>query len=96
VGGPFHFTLALGGLNFDFGGVGIGVLNNYPFPVGDQYQVLYFVNPTDDNPTGIQLSTKRVLDGCRSSCRNNGGSANPQISAGTHTGDNTCGSAPCP
>jgi hypothetical protein len=56
VGGPFHFTLALGGLTFDFGGVSIGVLNNYPFPVGDQYQVLYFVNPTDDNPTGIQLS----------------------------------------
>ena len=58
VGGPFHFTLALGGLNFDFGGVSIGVLNNYPFPVGDQYQVLYFVNPTDDNPTGIQLSVQ--------------------------------------
>ena len=56
VGGPFEFTLALGGLTFDFGGVSIGVLNNYPFPVGDQYQVLYFVNPTDDNPTGIQLS----------------------------------------
>ena len=55
VGGPFDFTLALGGLTFDFGGVNIGVLNNYPFPVGDQYQALYFVNPTDDNPTGIQL-----------------------------------------
>jgi hypothetical protein len=55
AGGPFGFTLALGGLTFDFGGVNIGVLNNYPFPVGDQYQVLYFVNPTDDNPTGIQL-----------------------------------------
>ena len=27
---------------------------------------------------------------------NNGGIANPQISGGTHTGDNTCGSAPCP
>src|ERR1700719_138755 len=56
VGGPFQLTLALGGLTFDFGGVSIGVLNNYPFPVGDQYQVLYFINPTDDNPTGIQLS----------------------------------------
>jgi hypothetical protein len=27
---------------------------------------------------------------------NNGGIANQQISGGTHTGDNTCGSAPCP
>ena len=58
VGGPFEFTLALGGLTFDFGGVSIGVLNNYPFPVGDRYQVLYFTNPTDDNPTGIQLSVQ--------------------------------------
>jgi hypothetical protein len=56
VGGPFAFSLALGGLTFDFSAVSIGVLNNYPFPVVDQYQVLYFVNPTDDNPTGIQLS----------------------------------------
>src|SRR6202040_1295164 len=23
---------------------------------GDRYQVLYFTNPTDNNPTGIQLS----------------------------------------
>jgi hypothetical protein len=27
---------------------------------------------------------------------NNGGIANPQIAGGTHTGDNTCGGAPCP
>jgi hypothetical protein len=26
----------------------------------------------------------------------NGGIANPQISGGTHTSDNTCGGAPCP
>jgi hypothetical protein len=55
AGGPFGFSLALGGLFFNFGAVNIGILNNYPFPVGDQYQALYFVNPTDDNPTGIQL-----------------------------------------
>jgi hypothetical protein len=55
TGSPFHFSLSLGGLFFDFAGVNIGVLNDYPFPIGDQYQALYFENPTDDNPTGIQL-----------------------------------------
>jgi hypothetical protein len=55
AGGPFSFVLALGGLAFNFNAVNIGILNNYPFPVGDQYQALYFENPTDDNPTGIQL-----------------------------------------
>ena len=55
AGGLFAFRLSLGGLSFDFGGVNIGILNNYPFPIGDEYEALYFQNPTDDNPTGIQL-----------------------------------------
>lgn len=50
-----NFTLLLGGLAFKFGGVNIGVLNDYPFPVGDQYQAGHFENPTDDNPTGVQV-----------------------------------------
>ena len=56
AGGPFAFTLALGGLIFDFGAVNIGIENDYPFPDGDQYQVLHFEAPTDDNPTGITLA----------------------------------------
>jgi hypothetical protein len=56
AGGPFALTLTLGGLTFNLSAVNIGILNDYPFPVGDQYQVSYFEAPTGDNPTGITLS----------------------------------------
>ena len=55
AGGANNFRLFLGGLSFTFGDVNIGVLNDYPFPLGDQYQAGHFENPTDANPTGVQV-----------------------------------------
>jgi len=58
-GGPFGFTLSLGGLTFNFGGVNIGILNDFVtfFPVQtyDEYLASYSETPTDTNPTGVQL-----------------------------------------
>jgi hypothetical protein len=47
-------TLNLAGLSFTFTGISIG-LNHIP-GVFDFYSVVFAENPTDDNPTGIQLS----------------------------------------
>ena len=46
-------TLNVGGLSFTFTGISIVVMDA---PGGDFYGVSFAENPTDDNPTGIQLN----------------------------------------
>ena len=48
-----RFTILLGGLNFAYDGLNIGISD---FPGFDFYSVIHAENPTDDSPTGVQLS----------------------------------------